>query len=102
MGFVLLIGKKNVYNTYTQLNPKFSESPGSQNLPVWITVSTFPYKNTCLRFPYLTPRAKKLFEEKSYLTAAILIGKFTYGGEKLAAPGSKVRKTQMQVLGGTK
>lgn len=36
------------------------------------------------------------------MDAATLIEKFTYGGEKLAAQGNKVRKMQMQALGGTK
>lgn len=43
-----------------------------------------------------------LFGEESYMNTTTGTEKFTYGGEKLSAQGNKVRKMQMQVLGGTK
>lgn len=45
--------------------------------------------------------AKSPLGVESYVETDVWIDKFTYGGEKLAAQGSKVRKMQMQVLGGT-
>lgn len=60
-------------------------------------------KNKSFRFLHLTPCFKKsLSGEESYVDAAALIENFTYDDEKLAAQGNKVRKTQMQALGGTK
>lgn len=78
-----------------------SESPKGQNLPVWIIALTLSYTNQCLSFLDLTQCAKNLFGEESYMDAATLVEKFTYGGEKLEAQGNKVKKMQMSVLGGT-
>lgn len=107
LGLVLLTGrKKNVTVTVIQLNFNFSENPKSQNSSVWIIVSTLPCKKkkkNSLPCLYLTPCVNKsLLGEESSMDAATLIEKFTYGGEKLAAQGNKVRKMQMQALGGTK
>ena len=71
--------------------------------PSGLLCQLYLVKNKSFRFLNLSPCFKKsLFGEESYVDAATLIEKFTYDDEKLAAQGNKVRKMQMQVLGGTK